>query len=71
MKYRNATEKDTEQIAMLVQHTIKNIYPKYYPKEVDDFFCYLHSKENISKDIKNGPVAVLENFFMLRLFKSF
>lgn len=38
MKYTNAAEKDTEQIVMLVQHTLKSIYPKYYPKEVVNFF---------------------------------
>ena len=38
MEYVKATEKDLEQIAMLVRDTIQEIYPKYYPKEVVDFF---------------------------------
>lgn len=59
MEYIKADPKDTEQIAALVQETIRTIYPKYYPKEVVDFFCGLHSIENISKDIGNGMVGVL------------
>ena len=61
MDYIKATEKDTEQIVMLVQDTIRTIYPKYYPKEVVDFFCELHCKENISRDIENGFVGVLRS----------
>ena len=65
MDYIKATEKDAEQIVMLVQDTIRTIYPKYYPKEVVDFFCALHCKENISKDIENGFVGVLRNDNMI------
>lgn len=61
MEYKRATEKEAEQIFNLVQNTIKTIYPKYYPKEVVKFFCELHSKENIIKDIKNGSVVTLFN----------
>ena len=59
MKYIKATEKDSEQITMIVQNTIRTVYPKYYPQEVVDFFCNLHSQENILKDIKSGLVGVL------------
>ena len=38
MEYVKATEKDLEQISMLVKDTIQEIYPKYYPQEVVDFF---------------------------------
>lgn len=61
MEYRKASKKDTEQIAALVQDTIRTIYPKYYPKEVVDFFCELHSKENICKDIENGSAGILQS----------
>ena len=37
MEYKKATEKDTEQIVMLVQDTIRTIYPKYYPNEIVNF----------------------------------
>lgn len=59
MEYVKATEKDTAKIAALVQDTIRTIYPKYYPKEVVDFFCELHCQENISKDIEKGLVGIL------------
>lgn len=61
MEYISATSKDTEQIFNLVQRTIKNVYPKYYPKEVVDFFCELHSRENIAMDIEQSSVGVLKN----------
>lgn len=65
MEYIKATEKDIEQIVMLVQDTIRSIYPKYYPKEVVDFFCELHCKENISKDVENGFVGILQSDDMI------
>lgn len=61
MEYTKATLNDKEQIFDLVQRTIKSIYPKYYPQEVVDFFCELHSKTNITKDIENGSVGILKN----------
>lgn len=65
MEYIKATEKDKEQILMIVQDTIQAIYPKYYPKEVVDFFCELHCKESISEDIKNGFVGILRSDSMV------
>lgn len=59
MEYIRATKEQAEQVFDLVQDTINRIYPKYYPKEVVDFFCELHSKENIVADIENGYVGVL------------
>lgn len=61
MKYIKATEKDLDQIVMLVQETIKTIYPKYYPKEVVDFFCELHCKDNIAKDISDGSIGIIKD----------
>ena len=61
MEYIKATEEYTEQIYNLVQNTITTIYPKYYPKEVVDFFCEHHSIENIIKDIESGSVGILLN----------
>jgi len=60
MEYITAAEQDLEQITALVQETIKTIYPKYYPKEVVDFFCQLHCLENIRKDVKDCRVGVLK-----------
>lgn len=39
MEYIKATKNDVESIYKLVQKTIRTIYPKYYPKEVVNFFC--------------------------------
>lgn len=61
MKYIMATREHTEDIFRLVQETIKAVYPKYYPREVVDFFCELHSMENIERDIYVGHVGILVN----------
>ena len=59
MEYINACKEDCDKIYELVQNTIKAVYPKYYPTEVVDFFCELHSKDNILKDIENSCVGIL------------
>lgn len=59
MEYIKADEQLHGKIYHLVQQTIKAIYPKYYPQEVVDFFCELHSKDSIRKDIKNDNVYAL------------
>lgn len=61
VRYITATEAQTDAVFSLVQDTIKSVYPKYYPMEVVDFFCELHSKEAISNDIKKGIVGILLN----------
>ena len=59
MKYIKASAADIDIIYNLVQETIRTIYPKYHPSEVVDFFCNLHCKENIEKDIEEGNVGIL------------
>lgn len=59
MVYELAAEKSLQEVYSLVQQTIKAVYPKYYPAEVVDFFCELHSKEAILKDIEKGNVCIL------------
>lgn len=59
IRYVKATLNEAEQVYNLVQETIKTVYVNYYPQEVVDFFCNLHSKENIISDIENGCVSVL------------
>ena len=56
---RTAQLSDAAKIFDLVQHTIKETYPKYYPSEIADFFCQLHSEKRIIQDIKAGDVWVL------------
>ncbi len=51
MIYELATIEELQAVYDLVQHTIKKVYPKYYPAEVVGFFCELHSKEAIKMDM--------------------
>ena len=60
MIYELAKPEDLQAVYNVVQHTIKTIYPKYYPMEVVDFFCQHHSEDAIAKDIKNGYVSALK-----------
>lgn len=60
MIYELATIEDLQAVYDVVQSTIKTIYPKYYPAEVVNFFCELHNKKAILKDIENGYVSVLK-----------
>lgn len=59
MEYIKATCENINGVLDIVQNTVKTIYPKYYPKEVVQFFCELHNRENIAKDIENGNVGIL------------
>lgn len=61
MEYIKATDKDCEQIYKIVQDTVTAVYPRYYPGEVVDFFCALHNRENIARDIVNGNVGILKD----------
>ena len=60
MIYELAKPEDLQAVYNVVQHTVKTIYPKYYPKEVVGFFCEHHSEDAIVKDIKNGYVSALK-----------
>lgn len=59
MEYIKATDENIDYVFSIVQNTVRSIYPKYYPKEVVDFFCGLHNRENIAKDIGSGNVGIL------------
>ncbi|MDE5781545.1 MAG: GNAT family N-acetyltransferase [Lachnospiraceae bacterium] len=59
MEYIKATNENIDCVFNIVQNTVTTIYPKYYPKEVVDFFSEHHSKENIAMDIENGNVGIL------------
>lgn len=57
MIYELAKIEDLQTVYDVVQHTIKTIYPKYYPSEVVDFFCEHHSRNAIEMDMENGEVS--------------
>ncbi len=46
-------------IRNILHTTIKSVYPKYYPKEVVDFFCEHHSAEHIKEGIATGRMGML------------
>lgn len=48
-----------ETVHNILHTTIKTIYPKYYPKEVVDFFCAHHSMEHVAEGIASGKMGVL------------
>jgi len=59
LNYIQATRAHADDIYQLVQDTVTQIYPKYYSKEIVDFFCQLHNQKNILKDIERGTVGML------------
>lgn len=59
MKYVTAAPDMADVIYDVLHTTIKTVYPKYYPKEVVDFFCRHYSKERILDGIASGNMSVL------------
>lgn len=59
LQYRKATPEEADRVCYIVQTTKAIIYPKYYTKEVVDFFGRLHSIENIKSDIAEERIYVL------------
>lgn len=59
MRYITATSDMVNEICNVLHTTIKTIYPKYYPQEVSEFFCELHSREHILDGIASGNMGVL------------
>ncbi len=59
VRYIKSTEAHLDAIADLVRETITTIYPKYYPKEVVDFFRSHHDRDAIASDIRAGNVWAL------------
>lgn len=60
MNFRKAAPEDLRTVTDIVQRTMAEVYPKYYPKEAVDFFRQIHCRENIAGDIEEGRVGVLE-----------
>mgnify|MGYP002510632380 FL=1 len=59
MEYLTATVDMADAIYNVLHTTIRIVYPKYYPKEVTDFFCQHHSREHILAGIASGNMGVL------------
>ena len=58
---RPAQMADLKTIAGIVQKTINEVYPKYYPQGAVEFFLEYHKEENICQDIADGEVYLLED----------
>ena len=59
MEYVTASPAMAEAICKVLHTTIRTVYPKYYPHEVVDFFCRLHSEAHILEGIAAGNMGVL------------
>ncbi len=59
MEYIKATTEMAEAIHHVLHTAIRTVYPKYYPKEVTEFFCNHHSKEHVLEGINSGNMGVL------------
>ena len=53
MEFILAKRQDAEQVYEIVQETIKEVYPKYYLKEIVDAFSKFHNYDNIVKSKAN------------------
>jgi GNAT superfamily N-acetyltransferase len=59
MEILKATISQLQEVYHITQHTIRTIYPHYYPTEVVDFFLNYHNEKNIMKDLKREAVFLL------------
>ena len=58
-EYILAKTADLDTVFNIVQNSIKSTYPKYYPKEVVDFFCNLQIFSSIfHSGIKNNSKSI-------------
>nr|WP_270295632.1 hypothetical protein [Eggerthella sinensis] len=59
MHYEAAEQGQVDELFDLVQRTIRDVYPCYYPQEVVDSFCGLHSRAAIEADVAAGREGVV------------
>ncbi|WP_294465373.1 GNAT family N-acetyltransferase [uncultured Anaerofustis sp.] len=60
MEIIKADINDFGRVKNITHDTIKEIYPRYYPKGAVDFFLSHHSKDNITEDLNNGRVYLIK-----------
>lgn len=56
MEIKKAELAECKAIYKIVERSISSVYPRYYSREITNFFLKLHSKDNIAQDIKKGNV---------------
>lgn len=61
MKIFKADTTQLDKVKQITHETISEIYPRYYPMGVVDFFLAHHSDEKIQRDMESGCVFLLEN----------
>lgn len=61
MELLPANTENLEEIYSVVQNTIRSVYPKYYSAGVVEFFCDLHCRENILRDLENRNVFCIKD----------
>lgn len=59
MEIRKALPADLPVVAELTRHTIRQVYPHYYPQGVVEFFLHWHRDECILPDLEAGEVYLL------------
>lgn len=60
MKIFKAKTDDLETILKIVQTTINEIYPRFYPDDVVRFFLNYHSRENIRNAFNDEKVLLID-----------
>lgn len=61
MSLRRAVLSDIETIKQIVELTISEIYPHYYPKGAVEFFLRHHNETNIVRDIEQDQVFLCQD----------
>lgn len=56
MTIQKAALHDLEAVCRITQHTIRTVYPHYYPPGAVDYFSRHHHTEAVAADIANGAV---------------
>lgn len=59
MKIQHAEEKDCDSVSSIIGKTISDIYPRYYPLGVVNFFLAYHSKDKVRNAILNKELYLI------------
>jgi len=59
LKIKHAEEKDCDSVSSIIGTTISDIYPRYYPLGVVNFFLSYHSKDKVRNAINNKELYLI------------
>lgn len=54
--WMKAQKGDAVRLSMLVERTVREVYPKYYSGDIVDFFCIFHSRGRMEAEVEAGRV---------------